>query len=104
SYFDIDWTVDPDGRIVLPVLGSDDDVAALTVEGEGDTGVLPLGDLVFPIAPGTASVDSSGSDVHDRQHYRLTGWRNGVCGDRRFFSITSFAGARRQGSGGFGAH
>ena len=26
SYFDIDWDLDPDGRIVLPVLGSDDDV------------------------------------------------------------------------------
>ena len=26
-YFDIDWDLDPDGRIVLPVLGSDDDPA-----------------------------------------------------------------------------
>jgi (1->4)-alpha-D-glucan 1-alpha-D-glucosylmutase len=27
TYFDIDWGLDPDGRIVLPVLGSDDDAA-----------------------------------------------------------------------------
>ena len=31
SYFDIDWDLDPAGRIVLPVLGSDDDVDALEV-------------------------------------------------------------------------
>src|SRR5882724_1978144 len=27
SFFDIDWNLEPDGRIVLPVLGSDDDAA-----------------------------------------------------------------------------
>jgi (1->4)-alpha-D-glucan 1-alpha-D-glucosylmutase len=27
TYFDIDWDLEPDGRIVLPVLGSDDDAA-----------------------------------------------------------------------------
>ena len=35
-------------------------------------------------------------EVHDRQHYRLIGWRNGVCGYRRFFSITSLAGLRQE--------
>ncbi|WP_167102310.1 malto-oligosyltrehalose synthase [Mycobacterium sp. DL592] len=90
SFFDIDWTVDPDGRIVLPVLGSDDDAEHLAVEGD----TLRLGDLVFPIAPGTAG--GSGAEIHDRQHYRLTGWRNGVCGYRRFFSITSLAGLRQE--------
>lgn len=48
TYFDIDWSVDPDGRILLPVLGSDSDVKDLTVDGD----VLRLGDLAFPpIAP-----------------------------------------------------
>ena len=89
SYFDIDWDLDG-GRIVLPVLGSDDDVAALEVDGD----VLRLGDLVYPIAPGTGS--GSGAEVHDRQHYRLTGWRSGRCGYRRFFSITSLAGLRQE--------
>lgn len=89
GYFDIDWELDA-GRIVLPVLGSDDDVADLVVDGE----VLRLGDLVFPIAPGTGA--GSGEQVHDRQHYRLTGWRNGICGYRRFFSITSLAALRQE--------
>jgi (1->4)-alpha-D-glucan 1-alpha-D-glucosylmutase len=90
TYFDIDWTLDPDGRIVLPVLGSDDDVDALTVDGD----VLRLGTRAWPIAPGTGS--GSGSEVHDRQHYRLIGWRHNVCGYRRFFSITSLAALRQE--------
>lgn len=90
TYFDIDWTLDPDRRIVLPVLGSDSDVDDLQVDGD----VLRLGDLAFPIAPGTG--DGTGPEVHARQHYRLIGWRNGVCGYRRFFSITSLAGIRQE--------
>ena len=88
-FFDIDWDL-ADGRIVLPLLGSDDDVADLTVDGD----LLRLGDLALPIAPGTG--DGTGPEVHDRQHYRLIGWRNGVCGYRRFFSITSLAGLRQE--------
>ena len=34
--------------------------------------------------------------MHDRQHYRLIGWRSGICGYRRFFSITSLAGLRQE--------
>lgn len=90
TFFDIDWDLDKDGRIVLPVLGSDEDAADLTVDGN----VLRLGDLALPIAPGTAG--GTGPEVHDRQHYRLVGWRNGVCGYRRFFSITSLAGLRQE--------
>ena len=89
SYFDIDWTL-ADGRIVLPVLGSDDDVDDLVVDGD----VLRLGDLAYPVAPGTGS--GTGREVHDRQHYTLIGWRHGVCGYRRFFSITSLAGLRQE--------
>ncbi len=88
-FFDIDWELS-DGRIVLPLLGSDDDVADLAVDGN----LLRLGDLALPIAPGTG--DGSGPEVHDRQHYRLIGWRNGLCGYRRFFSITSLAGLRQE--------
>lgn len=92
SYFDIDWGDDNgvDGKLALPVLGSDDDVEALTVEGD----LLRLGDLAFPIAPGTG--DGPGPVVHDRQHYRLIGWRRGLCGYRRFFAITSLAGLRQE--------
>src|SRR4029077_13870828 len=74
TYFDIDWTLDPDGRIILPVLGSDDDVERLTVDGD----VLRLDGRPWPIAAGTGP--GSGPEVHDRQHYRLIGWRNNVCG------------------------
>ena len=58
------------------------------------TMVLRLGELVLPIAPGTG--DGTGPQVHDRQHYRLIGWRRGLCGYRRFFSITSLAGLRQE--------
>ncbi len=89
QYFDIDWALD-DGRIMLPLLGSDDDVDGLLVDDD----VLRLGELVLPIAPGTG--DGTGPQVHDRQHYRLIGWRRGLCGYRRFFSITSLAGLRQE--------
>src|ERR1700741_291915 len=88
AFFDIDWDLDEGGRIVLPILGSDDDVADLKVEAD----LLRLGDLALPISAGTG--EGTGPEVHDRQRYRLVGWRNGVCGYRRFFSITSLAGLR----------
>jgi (1->4)-alpha-D-glucan 1-alpha-D-glucosylmutase len=90
AFFDIDWDLDEGGRIVLPILGSDDDAADLKVDGD----VLRLGDLALPIAPGTG--EGTGPEVHDRQHYRMVGWRNGVCGYRRFFSITSLTGLRQE--------
>ena len=90
SYFDIDWDLDPDGRIVLPVLGSDADIADLEVDGD----VLRLGDRQWPVAPGTG--DGSGPQVYERQHYLLIDWKRNVCGYRRFFSITSLAGLRQE--------
>src|SRR5271168_833627 len=90
TFFDIDWDLDESGRIVLPILGSDDDVADLQVDGE----LLRLGDLALPIAPGSGQ--GAGPEVHDRQHYRLVGWRGGIVGYRRFFSITSLAGLRQE--------
>src|ERR1700747_3613524 len=89
AFFDVDWDLDEGVRIVLPILGSDDAGAALRVAAE----LLRRGDLALPIAPGTG--EGTGAEVHDRQHYRLVGWRNGVCGYRRFFSITSLAGLRQ---------
>src|ERR1700733_39355 len=95
-FFDIDWELG-DGRIVLPLLGSDDDVADLAADGD----LLRLGDLALPLAPGTG--DGTGPQVHARQHYRLIGWRNGLCGYRRFFSITSLAGLRQEDQAVFDA-
>lgn len=90
SYFDIDWDLDPDGRIVLPVLGSDSDVDDLTVDGD----LLRLGDRTWPIRPGTGT--GTAAEVYARQAYRLTGWQSGSCGYRRFFSITSLAAVRQE--------
>ena len=92
SYFDIDHNADPAGRIVLPVLGSDTDVERLRVDGD----VLRLGDRTFPIAPGTAAEGAGGGDVREREDGRLTGWRRGICGDWRVFSITELAGVRQE--------
>jgi len=91
TYFDIDWSADTEGRVLLPVLGSDSDIDELEIDG----GTLRYYDMHFPIAPGTASDGACAAQVHDRQHYRLTGWR-GVCGYRRFFSVTSLAGLRQE--------
>jgi (1->4)-alpha-D-glucan 1-alpha-D-glucosylmutase len=90
TYFDIDWDLDPDGRIVLPVLGSDSDVDDLAVDGD----VLRLGDRTWPIRPGTGT--GTAAEIYGRQAYRLTGWQSGLCGYRRFFSITSLAAVRQE--------
>lgn len=90
-YFDIDWSADDDGRILLPVLGSDADLESLELDGD----TLRYYDMRFPIAAGTAADGASAAQVHDRQHYKLTGWQ-GVCGYRRFFSVTSLAGLRQE--------
>src|SRR5262249_30095024 len=90
SFFDIDWDLDPDGRMILPLLGSDDDVADIKVDGDE----LRLGGLALPAAPGTCG--GTGPEVHDRQKYRLVGWRSGLGGYRRFFSITSLAALRQE--------
>jgi len=90
SYFDVDWTLDPDGKIVLPVLGDDGDLDDLTVDGD----LLRLGDRTWPVAPGTG--DGSPAEVYARQHYALIGWKHNVCGYRRFFSITSLAALRQE--------
>ena len=57
--------------------------------------MLTYYDHVFPLAPGSyAGLDDDPVAVHDRQHYKLIGWRHNVCGYRRFFSIKTLAGIR----------
>lgn len=86
-WFDVDWDRGP---LLVPVLGSDDDVSALTVT----VGELHYYDHRYPIAPGTG--DGSPQEIHDRQHYRLVDWRrgDGEITYRRFFAITDLAGLR----------
>ncbi|WP_018686433.1 malto-oligosyltrehalose synthase [Actinokineospora enzanensis] len=76
--------------VVLPVLGSDEDLDKLTVEGDR----LRYYDHEFPIAPGTGTGDARA--VHDRQHYRLIDWRRAAqeLNYRRFFDVTTLAGVR----------
>ena len=83
-WFDIDWSRGP---ILVPVLGSADDLDALTVEGDE----LVHSGLRFPIAPGTEQ--GSPAEVHGRQHYELVDWRRGNAEltYRRFFDITTLA-------------
>ncbi|MEV6917363.1 malto-oligosyltrehalose synthase [Amycolatopsis sp. NPDC051106] len=87
SYFDIDWDRGP---LLLPVLGDDDAVAELTVDG----GELAYYDHRFPLAPGTEG--GTPQEVHERQHYRLIGWQRGNAEltYRRFFDITNLAAVR----------
>jgi (1->4)-alpha-D-glucan 1-alpha-D-glucosylmutase len=87
SYFDVGWDRGP---ILLPVLGDEGAVAELTVED----GELAYYDHRFPIAPGTGG--GTPQEVHERQHYRLVGWRRGNAelSYRRFFDITTLAAVR----------
>ena len=85
-WFDIDWSRD---RVLVPVLGSADDLDALTVEGDQ----LAYYDQRFPI---TGDASGTPQEVHDRQSYELVDWRRGntELNYRRFFDITTLAAVR----------
>jgi (1->4)-alpha-D-glucan 1-alpha-D-glucosylmutase len=85
KYFDIDWSRE---RLLLPVLGSPEDIEKLTIEGDE----LVYYGQRFPID----SADGTPQEVHDRQHYELVDWRRGNAelNYRRFFDITTLAGVR----------
>lgn len=99
DFFDIDWSADPQGRIVLPLLGAAEHLDELTIDGD----VLRLRGMALPVAPGSADDGAAAAAVHDRQHYRLVDWRTGVCGYRRFFAISSLAGLRQEDAAVFDA-
>ncbi len=98
QYFDIDWSPGngAGGRLALPVLQSENDPAALTVDRSGAEPMLALHDLRFPIAPGTDG--DNALRIHDKQHYRLVSWKAGLCTYRRFFAISSLAALRQENS------
>ncbi|NKY86235.1 malto-oligosyltrehalose synthase [Nocardia veterana] len=94
--FDIDWSPanGAGGRLALPVLTSENDPAALTVDRSGPEPVLALRDLRFPIAPGTDGENAL--RIHDRQHYRLVSWKAGICTYRRFLAVSELAAIRQE--------
>jgi (1->4)-alpha-D-glucan 1-alpha-D-glucosylmutase len=96
DFFDIDWRPDngADGKLALPVLGSDSDPDSLTVDRTGEEPLLAFYEHRFPIAPGTDSEDARA--VHDAQSYRLVPWNSGLIGYRRFFAVSDLAGIRQE--------
>ncbi|MBZ9934490.1 malto-oligosyltrehalose synthase, partial [Mesorhizobium sp. BR1-1-5] len=125
AWFDVDWAAGG-GSLLIPVLGdgpdgdADAELDRLVVDAEG--GRLRYWDNVYPLAPGsleaaeaetglraaevfaaadpakepTAEQARLARAVHDRQHYRLVGWRRGDAelNYRRFFTVTTLAGVR----------
>lgn len=92
-WFDIDWSRGP---VLLPVLGNDEDVAALELHTDGPAPQLGYHEHRFPVAEGTWTRGDSPVRVHERQHYRLIDWRraNRELTYRRFFAVTTLAGVR----------
>lgn len=105
-FFDIDWATDngAGGKIALPVLGAPGDTDALKLEHIDGEDVLTYYDHVFPLAPGSyAALSDDPAAVHERQHYRLMFWRDGIITYRRFFSINGLAGVRQEDEDVFNA-
>lgn len=82
SFFDVDWDAG-DGKLLVPVVGDDDEGA---IEVVGDE--VRYHDNRYPLAPGTTTLEE--------QHYRLVHWRRGdsELNYRRFFTVTTLAGVR----------
>ncbi|WP_322937235.1 malto-oligosyltrehalose synthase [Nocardioides bizhenqiangii] len=97
TFFDVDWAAGG-GKVLVPVVG-DDDLA----EPNGPIGnlhvidgMLGYHDHRFPLAPGSDGDTDDPRVVHDRQHYRLVGWRaaDQHLNYRRFFAVNTLAGVR----------
>ncbi len=79
--------------LLIPVLGSPEDVEALTLSD--DRSELHYYEHRYPVAPGTGD-EGSAQEVHERQHYRLVHWRRGNAEltYRRFFDVSDLAAVR----------
>lgn len=107
SYFDIDFERDPDGKLVLPVLGGSLQEVAARGELEIDhtrgthLPVLRYFQQSFPLTlagapPGEALDPDAIVRLMDAQPYRLVSWKEGAHrrNYRRFFNIDELAGLR----------
>jgi malto-oligosyltrehalose synthase len=128
KWFDIDWRMHPDHRVVLPILR--DELDAVIAQGELRVEVKESGarlihfDTSVPISPDTepeslqlaqwdpvAESDTeflfAGRDgegrlraLLDAQHYRFVAWRRGAreINYRRFFDVNDLVGVRAEDS------
>ncbi|PVZ12116.1 malto-oligosyltrehalose synthase [Actinomycetospora cinnamomea] len=89
SWYDADLT----RPLLIPVLGSPEDVEALTLSD--DRTELRYYEHRYPVAPGTSDAGTA-QEVHERQHYRLVHWRRGNAEltYRRFFDVSDLAAVR----------
>ncbi|WP_242532455.1 malto-oligosyltrehalose synthase [Nocardioides sp. S5] len=85
--FDVDWAAG-DGRIVIPVIGDDDEDAIKIVPSAKGGGEVRYHDQRFPLAPGTTTLEE--------QHYELVNWRaaDEDLNYRRFFAVNTLAAVR----------
>ena len=100
-WFDVDWDSE-DGRVLVPVLGQS--LESVLADGElsveagggphGNETVLRYYDHVFPVRPGTETLDLP--ELVAAQRYRLCDWREGGSrlNYRRFFDVTTLAAVR----------
>ncbi|MBC2933061.1 malto-oligosyltrehalose synthase [Nocardioides sp. zg-1228] len=87
SAFDVDWAAG-DGRILIPVVGDDDEDAIHLAVSEAGEGEVRYHDHRFPLAPGTSTLEE--------QHYELVSWRaaDDDLNYRRFFAVNTLAAVR----------
>lgn len=87
SAFDVDWAAG-DGRIIIPVIGDDDEDAIRVVRSRKGEGEVRYHDQRFPLAPGTSTLEE--------QHYELVNWRaaDEDLNYRRFFAVNTLAAVR----------
>lgn len=85
--FDVDWAAG-DGRILIPVVGDDDEDAIRVVASGTGEGEVRYHDQRFPMAPGTSTLEE--------QHYELVSWRaaDDDLNYRRFFAVNTLAAVR----------
>ncbi len=87
SAFDVDWAAG-DGRIVIPVIGDDDEGSIRIVRTASGEGEVRYHDQRFPMTPGTTTLEE--------QHYELVSWRaaDDDLNYRRFFAVNTLAAVR----------
>lgn len=85
--FDVDWEAG-DGKVILPVLGDGAPDGLRLEDGE-----LRYHDRRFPVS---GPADGDLTDVLERQHYRLTCWRDPERNYRRFFDIDDLVAVRQE--------